>query len=170
MDPQDQAQEVNKYINDSIKFADAKAGIVLTFICAVGTALGVAAPAILEAARTLHTAIFVLGIVACGLAALSVLMVLWHALAAISPRIDRSQGSIVSLPDIAALDPKEYMERASSVSSNDATGAYVLHNVTLSGIAVAKFEALSHAVIWARVSLFAAYAALLIYAIATVAH
>lgn len=161
MDPREaltQAREVGKYITDYIKFADAKAGLTLTFTAAVGSVVGATAPAVLAVAK--DAGVVAVGFVGAAIAAtaISVFMVLLHASAAISPRSDPAQASLVSFPDIARIPTDEYVERVAQASTEQSLRDYSLHNATLARIATAKFKALAMAMRWARFALFGAYA------------
>lgn len=171
LDPTDaieHARQVGLHISDYIKFADAKAGLILTFVAGVGALVGVTAPAALAASKEAHVMVLVMVAGAQILIAISVAMVLWHTMAAIYPRGDQAPASLVSFPDIARMRPDEYVDRVTQASADLVLRHYAMHNATLARIAVAKFVAISLAMRWARVALFAAYVAALAYGVVSV--
>ncbi|HEU4583278.1 MAG TPA: Pycsar system effector family protein [Polyangiaceae bacterium] len=171
MDPSDsieQARQVGLHISDYIKFADAKAGLILTFVAAVGALVGVTAPAALAASKDAHVLAAMILVGAHVATAVSVAAVLWYTIAAIHPRGDYAHGSIVSFPDIARMKPSEYVDKITQASAAELLRNCALHNATLASIAVAKFASISRAMTWARVALFAAYVAALTFGIASV--
>jgi hypothetical protein len=161
------AAQVNHYITDYIKFADAKAGGILAVVSIVGTAVGVSADEILAVAHSLHIAAFAIGFVACGTAAVAVLLTLLQCVSALAPRIQQAPFSLSSFPDIARQSPASYATSVSQLTPQGIAEHYSVHNVLLSQIASKKFAALANATIWLRVALVAAYCATLIYGLSS---
>lgn len=168
MDPDDaiaQARDVGQYIGDYIKFADAKAGLILTFVAAVGAIVGATAPSAFAAAKTVNVVFAVVLLTALLVTAGSMVFVTWYTIEAIYPRRPLANASLVSFPDIAAMTADDYANKVAQLSSAQALRDYSLHNATLARIAVAKFAAISRAMWCARIALFGAYAAAVTYGV-----
>ena len=160
-------QSVNNYITDYIKFADAKAGSILTLVGLIGAVAGAAAPTALDAMKQTNTILFAVGIGAGALTVACTCVVIFFTIDALSPRTTSSL-SLVSFPDIAKLDGEGYANSVAALSTAQMQRHYAVHNVNLAKIASAKFDDIRVALKWARVAVLAAYVMLLAYAVAKV--
>ncbi len=139
------ASKTNAYLLDYIKFADVKAGAILTFAGLVGGGIASTAPKTLAASTALAPAI---GFSAAAVVALTLVFALGVAiccLRAFSPRTPKA-ASLASFADIAGMKLEEYAAGVAALTTGEATAVeYCKHNWTLSHVAQSKFNAISAA-------------------------
>jgi hypothetical protein len=162
----ERAREVGQEIGEFIKFADAKAGLVLTLVGAVGAVIGFTAPSALAAAREANNLAALVMVGAQVATAAAVALVVYFTFEAVYPRSGPALAPLVSFPDIAALKPADYADKFAQASPGQLLKDRALHNATLARIAMAKFAGLSRAMWWARVAIFGAYVAAVTYGVA----
>ncbi len=135
MSPLEFASNTNDYITDYIKFADAKAGAVLTFITAIGAVVAATTDKVLLAARTASSLAFAVACVIASTILVSSLLSLWSAAVAISPRIPSAHKSLHSFVDLSKMSLTDAIQQISALSASDVAEEFIKHNVVLSGIA-----------------------------------
>ena len=160
------ARDVGLQITDYIKFADAKAGLILALVGALGAVVGYTAPSALAAAREAGSFAAIVVVGAQVVTAASVALVVYFTFEAVYPRSNSAHAPLVSFPDIAAMKPGDYADKFARASLDEVLRDCALHNATLARIAMAKFKALSRAMWWARVAIFGAYVAAVTYGVA----
>jgi hypothetical protein len=175
MEAAEYAARTNAYLNECIKFGDAKAGTILVFVSAIGAFTGATASAVVEAVRGAGLVLAALGFGVAVLLLVSLMGVLWSATNAIRPRLDRvgpadtAPSCLNSLPDIAVLKPDKYVEQVADLSSaREIVVQYAAHNAILASIAKKKFDAIGAAVSWLYFALSCAYCLGVIYVVALV--
>jgi len=161
------AKEVNAYTNDYIRFADVKAGAVLTLTVAVAGALGNAIHSIVAAANN-HSAVKGVLAVSCVLAAFATAVSIVFSTFCLIPRVT-SLPSLNSFPDIANLEPDAYAAKVAALTETEIANNLSIHNVTLARIALKKFDAITIAVRALFVLLFSGFVVVLLYVFASIA-
>lgn len=163
------ARDVGLQITDYIKFADAKAGLILTLVGALGAVAGYTAPSTFGVAKQAGDAAALVFLGAQGTTAVSVALVLYFTFEAVYPRSDPAHAPLVSFPDIAAIKkPEDYAGMFARATLDEVLRDCALHNATLARVAMAKFMGLSRAMWWARIAIFSSYLAAVTYGIAEV--
>jgi hypothetical protein len=162
------ARHVGLQITDYIKFADAKAGLILTLVGALGAVAGYTAPSTFAVAKQAGDVAALVFLGAQGTTAVSVALVLYFTFEAVYPRSNPAHAPLVSFPDIAVLKPEDYAEMFARATLDEVLRDCAFHNSTLARVAVAKFNGLSRAMWWARLAIFSSYAAAVTYGIAEV--
>ena len=151
------AASTNSYITDYIKFADVKAGVLLTVSGLLAGGLGKLSLSIFELLKDqdncwyLVVAIVIIGV------GVSLLCTLWMSLRALKPDIKNAEDSLHSFPDIAKCSCKDYTQSSLGLSCDEIVSHFCAHNWTLSRIANAKFKALQCAISWLRSAIIAAF-------------
>jgi hypothetical protein len=135
-------RDTNAYINDYIKYGDAKAGAVLGFVAVLGGVLLASAEKVLAMGRSC------VGNAAAGFLLLAVAFAVISAVfcvRALAPNTPRA-ASLNSFPDIASLGSGEYLAKTRSLSDLDEVATEIaLHNWTLANVATEKFIQVRHA-------------------------
>lgn len=164
MDNVEFSQTINNYINEYIKFADKKAGILLSAIVGLGTA----SLAILQTTLTTIKAVSnkadlipncvsniftVFSILACMGSVLYLAAAARRNVFALSPSLDKANKSLeisnvtlCSFPDIASLDQAEYQSKLIDIEETEIIKNYARHNHVLSIIAGRKFNQIEKSV------------------------
>jgi hypothetical protein len=157
------ATKTNEYLTDYVKFADGKAGAIVTFVTLLGGLVAAEAEPVLRSARTASIWTFVLGAAVAAVVLISVLMTLWNAISAVSPRTEGAEQSLHSFPHIAQVSTNSFVDAVARMSDDDVVRHISQHNAALARIAKAKFGAIARAIFWLRIVLFATFALALLY-------
>jgi hypothetical protein len=149
------ASKTNTYVLDYIKFADTKAGAILTFAGLVGGGIASTAPKTLADAKSIEPVLAWCSIGVLAAALVLAIGVGVYCLRALLPRTPTA-ASLASFPDIAGMALDEYLARVAGLDRTDATAIeYCKHNWTLSKVASAKFKAIGTATRFLRWMLLA---------------
>lgn len=137
------AKDVNKYITDYIKLADAKIGAYITLSTAFSAVL---VPSIVKLFSATDVGCWKPVLILVFLMAIgSYVGTLFYCLNALSPNT-KGATSLVSFPDINKLTNDEYIQKFNELKDDDAlVNEYLKHNKTLSAIVMQKFANLSKA-------------------------
>ena len=154
----------NSYITDYIKFADVKAGALLTLSSLLAAGIGRLSFGLFDSLEGRDScwcwAITVVTI----WVGVSLLGTLWMSLRALSPNLQKAKDSLRSFPDIAGCKCEDYTQSSLKLNSEEEiVSHFCAHNWTLSRIADAKFKALQCAVSWLRSAIIAAFTFALLY-------
>jgi hypothetical protein len=158
-------RDTRAYVSEYIKFADEKAGAVITFVTVLGASVGFAANDFLAGLKASSVVWYVVGVIVGATVLLCAIMTPVHALAALAPNTNSDVMSLAAFPVIANLPPDEYIAKVIALSPDDVVTHYAAHNVILSGIATSKFSAIAAAMSWLRALLFGVFVMLAIYAV-----
>lgn len=165
MDAASFAEATNEYLLENTKFADAKAGAILSLVGLIGAALGVAAKPVLAGVRNVHLGVQIAMLVIGLVIAVGVASAIGFCLVAIVPRTHRSD-SLRSFSDISARSGQAYAALVVGATPEDLVRNICLHNVVLAGIAETKFRAIGRAVRAMAVAVYGVYVFVLVYAFA----
>jgi hypothetical protein len=155
-------ENTRSYLTDYIKFADGKAGAVLTLGIAVASAAGAVADRTSQSFAHVNGAFSVVAILLGFPVVVSTVMLILHAIRAIAPNTKSAQHSLASFPDIASMRPEDYVAACRGLSEDGAVEAYAQVNARLATIATAKFASITEAVWWLRVQVISTYAICLV--------
>lgn len=159
--------KVNDYLNDSIRFADTKAEVLLTIVSLVGGCTAATAPTVLAAGRSsmvLLGAMLVLAL----MMGVSVLGAICATTVALGPRLEQSVRSLRSFPVSARMDPKLYVQEVTSLDPTQMAHDVASHNASLSRIAQKKFDALALATRSVGIAIVSASLFAMAYVVASV--
>ena len=132
-----------------IKFADAKAAVILTAGGLVGATFGVSIAYLAKAARVATQAWFAVPAVILGsLAALTATGAAISAIRALNPRLDDAEESLLSFPDVAKMESKTMGDLLIKMDDSQMVSHYARHSVALAKICKAKFQHLQTAWRW----------------------
>ena len=149
------ASRTNAYLLDYIKFADAKAGAILTFAGVVGGGIASTAAKTLADARTVAAGIELGAAVVIGAVLVLAIGVAMFCLRALAPNTPGA-ASLTSFPDIARMPLDQYVGSVAGLTTDEAAAReYANHNWTLSRVAQSKFDAIKAATRWLRWMIFA---------------
>ncbi len=161
MDKIEFAANTNSYITDYIKFADIKAGTLLTLSSVLAAGLGRFSLSIFDALKARDSCccwVIAIAIVIVLWVAVSLLGTLWKSLSALRPNLPTAKDSLHSFPDIAARSCENYTQSSKKLNSEDEiVSHFCAHNWTLSHIADVKFKKLQSAVPFLGSAILAAF-------------
>lgn len=165
MDKSEFVASTNSYITDYIKFADVKAGALLTLSSLLAAGIGRLSFSLFDALKGRDSCwCWVVTIVVTIWFGVSLLGTLWMSLRALSPNLQKAKGSLRSFPDIAGRSCERYIQSSLELNSEEQiVSHFCAHNWMLSRIADAKFKALQYAVSWLRSAIIAAFTFALLY-------
>lgn len=163
MTPSEFTVSTRDYISDYIKFADAKAGAVMTITVALGAVAGFAANEFFAAVRAASDVWFAAATIIAAVGAACAAMTVWFCIEALAPNTTAAQNSLASFPDIAKMDAVAYKSAVVALDSAAAAAEFASLNTTLAAIASLKFGNVRTAVLWLRGLLFSIYAMVLVY-------
>jgi hypothetical protein len=157
-------------INDSIKFADAKAATVLGSVSFVVGAGAAAFPSFLTKASAqgpvatdlcLGFAVLFLG---------PAVLVLYNALAALAPSIADAKGSLISFQTLTGISVEEYTGRLNDPAGAISVAEFARLNIALAGVAATKFKRIRRAVHWMQVAVLTALGLGASYALLSISY
>lgn len=157
--------ETRNYVTHYIEFADKKAGAVIGLVVAICGVIGYTANDFFVSMRDGASLWFMIAVPLIGIAAVCAAMTLFHALDALSPRLDTSEQSLASFPDIAGMAPGIFVSAILALDQPGIARELAMHNAVLSRVAHAKFKSVADAVWWLRGLLFGAYTLLVVYGV-----
>lgn len=152
MNKNEYSHEINKYITDYIKLADAKAATVLTFLAfSLGGMFGlikfILSKSSEESLSNYRVPIFILGGFILVATLIFTLITILKVFKAIKPDVKRSTKSINSFPNINQFKTvDEYTKEISKISEDDISKEYSKHNWEISNICVEKHTNLGEAI------------------------
>lgn len=166
MKPSEFHRDRNSYINEYIRFADAKAGAVLSFMSALMGAIGFLTQEVLKATTiapppwlSLPKAAFILtGGCLLLIVVVAAIMVTLRCMKALDPRLSPAHKSLASFPDISTQNASGLTELIGVMASDENAVAeeYAKHNIVISLVAMDKFRAISSSIAWLRAMVIAA--------------
>lgn len=164
MDRTEFAARNRDYVTDYIKFADAKAGAILTLGLAVSGLLGSLADKLATILTGAALPIKALTVVGGIVVVASTAMVVHNIVLALSPRTSGAAKSLASFPDIAA-DKAWYLEQCQQLAHETISTHFERHVAHLSSIATEKFDSIRRAVFWLQIQILGAYALVIFYVV-----
>lgn len=148
----------NSYITDYIKFADLKAGALLTLSSLIAAGLGKFSDSLFDVLKGRDSCWYWFTVIVIIFVGVSLLVTLWRTLSALHPNLKKAKDSLHSFPDIAARSCEDYTQSAKKLDSGEKiVSHFCAHNWTLSRIANAKFQALQRAFFWLRLAIVGAF-------------
>lgn len=169
MDADEFGENTRVYITDYIKFADAKAGGLLTLVAAILGVLGGVAGKVIATIHSGPAPLAVVAFVSAGAIMLSGFLSIWRALEALNPRTGAARASLASFPDIASDGPDNYLKKVGAIAAGGWAGEYALGNAALARVASEKFKAIKKTIWWTRVLLFSTLIVVIVHVVAKVA-
>lgn len=152
------AKSTNSYITDYIKFADVKAGVLLTVSGLLAGGLGKLSLSIFELLKNRDNYWYLaIAIIIMLWVGVSLLCTLWMSLKALKPDTRRDEASLHSFLHIAECYKENYTQSFMELSCDEIVSHFCSHNLTLSHIANAKYNDLRYAVSWLRSSIIAVF-------------
>jgi hypothetical protein len=158
------SEQTNTYLTEYVKFADAKAGGIMTVTSAIGAVVAATSERVFAAARNVAPWVNTLGILVAALLAVAVVATLWFTIEALSPKTPAAGASLHSFPDIASMESATFVEKIVALTAAETTQHYALHNHTLANVAKEKFASVGNAIQCLRITLIAACVLAVIYA------
>lgn len=155
--------DVRDYVSGYIRFADAKAGALLTILTFMVGGLTAGWSSMLAQLEGAPMWCMWLTFALSLISAASTALTIWHSVVALSPRAPRAKTSLASFPDIAAMDTDQYLREVLNASDHQIRLEYAALNSTLSRVAASKFESVGRAMCWLRCALLSTYGLTLIY-------
>jgi hypothetical protein len=159
MDHAEFGENTRQYVAEFVRFADAKAGALLTFSSVVAASLGALCSPALGHFGTPHPVWTFVAVVASLPFIVATVMTALRCVEALAPRTPAAADSLTSFPDIASVSPEEYVSRVRALPVEGISDEYAKLNSQLSRVSVAKYTALSQAAWWLRVQILSAYVA-----------
>jgi len=159
MDHAEFGENTRQYVAEFVRFADAKAGALLTFSSVVSATLGALCAPSLARFREAHSGWSWVALAAALPFVVSTVMTVMRSVESLSPRTPAADESLASFPDIAAMESAEFLSRSRALPASSIADQYTMINWQLSRVAAAKYAALSKAAWWLRIQIFSAYVA-----------
>ena len=158
MDKVEFVASTNSDILDSIKFADVKAGALLTLSSLIAAGLGRFSDSLFDVLKDQDSCWYWFTIIVIIFVGVSLLVTLCKTLSALRPNLNKAENSLRSFPDIAARSCEDYIQSSKKLNSEEKiVSDFCAHNWTLSRIANAKFQALQRAFSWLRAAIVAVF-------------
>ncbi len=151
MNKNEYSHEINKYITDYIKLADAKAATILTFLAfSLGGMFSltkfILSKSSEENLSNYKIPIFILGVIILLITLIFTLITIFKVFKAIKPDVERSSNSLNSFPNINEYKSvEEYTKEFSKITEDDISTEYSKHNWEISNICMNKNTNLSEA-------------------------
>ena len=158
------AVQVNNYVTDYIKYADAKAVACITLVSMATGVLVATSGSIIAGAKGIGGILYVLALLALCSLMVSTICTLWFALNALRPRVKSPNKSLHSFPDIAEVKLDNLKSEMDKLSPTEIRNEVIKHNLSLSLIAKEKFESIDRSMLWFRVSMLSGGMSVMIYA------
>lgn len=158
MDKVEFAANTNSYITDYIKFADVKAGVLLTVSGLLTGGLGKLSLSLFDLLKSQDNCWYsVIAIVTMLCVGLGLFGTLWMSFKTLNPSLSEAENSLHSFPDIAERSCEDYTRSSLELSYDEIVSHFCTHNWTLSYIANTKFKSLQCAISWLRLAIIAAF-------------
>jgi hypothetical protein len=156
------AKGVREYLLDYIKFADAKAGAILTFLGILGAAVGTLAEKTAEGLAKIQIGTWqVFALATLGGFLVGTVGTLACALRALKPRASSKPEdgrSLASFPHIATMEVNDYVVAVAALNEDGIADQLARHTWILSRIAGTKYSSIAHAVVFLWVATLSAVA------------
>lgn len=149
--------DTRSYVAEFIRFADAKAGAILTFSALVASSIGTLSAKSLANYSQTHWAWSAVALVAAIPFVTATAMTLIRCIEAIAPRTSEASGSLASFPDVAKLPPERYAELCRALTPDALSDEFAKVNVQLSVVASAKYASIRQASHWLLAQVLSGY-------------
>jgi hypothetical protein len=158
------AKATNAALFDSIKFADSKAGVILSAVTMAGTACAFSVHPVVSALSGRGMWLVCPFWIAGAVVIAAVVIASAFCISVLAPQRPQANGAITSYPDILALGSQAYINALRGATETMLIEHFGQHNFVLAQIVSNKFDAIGKAVTCIYVVAGGSYVILALYA------